>query len=442
MAAHHSAPALRRSGAFAFTNVTVLPMTGTPSLPAHTVLVRDGRITAVAPAAALAVPADATIIEGSGKFLLPGLCDMHVHISNGADLTGGETLDDAETLSRYRDYVAVFLRYGVTTVRNMAGSPLHLALRAEVASGMTRGPRIFTSGPILETRFTWPGLKEIGKLVSSVEAARHTVYGHHRDGFDFVKLYNDIDADIYDAVVQAAREVGLPVIGHVAFAKGLEGALAARQDSIEHLRSYDFAADTRSPAGRARFEGWLHSTPQRLAELAERTATAGVWNVPTLIVQGQKAPGETVPPDYTGLPGWLAASLQQLYYRQTDGIFSVAQLRAIRDGAPFRAAMVAALDRANAAMMTGSDGPLGGMIPGECLLSELELFVKAGVSTLRTLEYATIGPAKFLGIAAEAGTVEAGKRADLLLLNANPLLSIGAIRQQSGVMAAGAYFPG
>jgi imidazolonepropionase-like amidohydrolase len=411
-------------------------------LAAHTVLVRDGRIAAVAPGAALAVPPDATVIDGRGKFLLPGLCDMHVHISNGADISSGEILGDAETLARYREYVAVFLRYGVTTVRNMAGTPMHLALRAEIASGATRGPRIFSSGPILETRFTWPGLKAVGKLVTSVEDARAIVRAHHREGYDFVKVYNDIDADIYDMLVQTSREVGLPIIGHVAFAKGLDGALAARQDSIEHLRAYDFAADARTPPGKARFEGWLHSTPQRLAELAERTAAAGVWNVPTLVVQEHLPPGETLPPrDFSGLPGWLTATLERLYARQASGIFSDAQLQALHDGTPHRMAMVAALDSANAPMMAGSDGPLGGLIPGDCLLKELELFAASGVSPLRTLEYATIRPAEFLGIQTDAGTVEEGKLADLLLLDADPLISISAIRRQSGVMVAGEYMP-
>jgi imidazolonepropionase-like amidohydrolase len=325
----------------------------------------------------------------------------------------------------------------------MSGNPLHLALRAEVAAGTTVGPRIFTSGPILETRFTWPGLARLAKLVTTVEEARAMVRANAADGYDFIKVYNDIDPDIFDALVATSRAVGLPIIGHVTFARGLEGALAARQDSIEHLRAYDFAADTRSPPGTARFEGWLHSTPERLAELAERTVAAtGVWNCPTLVVQLKPPAGETPPPrDYAGLPPWLAEMLEGLRLRQSAGIFTDAQLKAIGDGEPYRMAMVAALDRAGAPMMVGSDGPLGGLIPGDCLLKEIELFVEAGVSPLRTLEYATIRPAEFLGIAAEAGTVEAGKIADLLLLEADPLADISAVRRQAGVMAAGTYFP-
>ena len=173
------------------------------------------------------------------------------------------------------------------------------------------------------------------------------VLANHRDGYDFIKIYNDIDPDVFDALVATSREVGLPIVGHVTFAKGLDGALAARQDSIEHLRAYDFAADTRTPPGTARFEGWLYSTPERLAELAERTVAAGVWNCPTLVVQ-LKPPADGAPPprDYAGLPPWLADMLEGLRLRQSSGIFTAAQLRALGDGEPYRMAMVAALDRA------------------------------------------------------------------------------------------------
>ncbi len=418
---------------YAFTGVTVLPMTDATPLRDQTVLVRDGRIAAIAPSASYPVPPDATTIDGRGKFLMPGLCDMHIHM-----FFPREPLTEAEILRRSREYLYLFLCRGVTTVRNMAGVPLHLRMRAEIADGTTLGPRIFTSGPILETRFTHKMLIGIGKEVRTPAEARAEVLANQRDGYDFIKVYNDIDADIYDTIIATSREVGLKVIGHVAFVKGLTGALAAKQDSIEHLRSYDFAADTRaSPPGK-RFEGWLHTTPARMAEMADRTAAAGIWNVPTLVTEsGIVADGDApVPQDLSGLPGWID---RQLRADNMASVFTNEQRLAIKNGAPMRQAFVAALDRAGAKLMTGTDTPVLRLVPGRSLLREIELFVEGGVPTLHALQHATVRAAEFLGIEDTTGTVQVGKRADLLLLDADPLVDIAALRRQAGVMVAGKW---
>jgi imidazolonepropionase-like amidohydrolase len=264
------------------------------------------------------------------------------------------------------------------------------------------------------------------------------VLANKRDGYDFIKVYNDVDADIYDTIIATAREVGLPIIGHVAFVKGLDGALAAKQDSIEHLRSYDFAADTRANPPGKRFEGWLHTSRARMREMAERTAAAGVWNVPTLVTESGIYPdGETAPAhDLSGLPGWFA---RQMRADSMAGVFTNEQRTAIKDGAPMRQAFVAALDRAGAKLMTGTDTPVLQLVPGRSLLKEIELFVEGGVSNLRALQCATVRAAEFLGRQDRIGTVEVGKDADLLLLDADPIADISALHQQAGVMTAGRW---
>jgi hypothetical protein len=216
--------------------------------------------------------------------------------------------------------------------------------------------------------------------------------------------------------------------------------LLARQDSIEHLRSYDFAADCRPNPPGARFEGWLYSSPARMAELAERTVAAGVWNVPTLVVESGIVPDGEAPPerDLSRLPDWLA---EMLAADNIGSVFTDRQRRAIKDSAPARLAMVGALDRAGARLMAGSDCPAGGLVPGDSLLRELELFVEAGVSPFRALQAATIHAAEFLGIEDQQGTVAVGKRADLLLLEANPLEDIAAVRRPAAVIAAGRRVP-
>lgn len=425
--------------ALAFMDVAVADMADGRLQPGRTVIVRDRRIMAVGPTGEVPVPPDALRVAGAGCTLLPGLCDMHVHIVPHAP---GPGFDEAEAFRRAGQYLLVFLANGVTTVRNMAGTPLHLALRGAVADGRIEGPRIFSCGPILETRFTFPEIAEFGTLVETAEQGRAAVRAQKAAGFDYIKVYNDIDVEIYDAIIETAREVGIPVVGHVAFQKGLDGALKARQDSIEHLRSYDFAADTRpTDVPRARYEGWLHTTPQRIRELAQRTAEAGVWNAPTMVVERgirtdaeMQAPLEPLP---GFLPGWLRAELDG---DGLEALFSSQQREALAKGRGARAEMVIALDRAGAGLLAGSDCPGCRLVPGRSLIRELELMVESGLSPWRALRTATTEAARFLGLDGE-GLVRPGARADLLLVEGDPLADIGALRRQVGVVANGRWLP-
>lgn len=426
----------RSEAPLAIVGVAIADVETGRTLPDRTVLVRGDRIVAVGPADAVSVPPGALTVQGAGRTLIPGLCDMHVHIAPHA---AGHDFDEAEALRRAREFLLVFLASGVTTIRNMAGTPLHLALRQEVAEGWTIGPRILTCGPILETRFTFPEMAEFGVLVATPEDARRAVVAQKHAGFDFIKVYNDIDAAIYDAIIATAREAGVPVVGHVAYQKGLDGALAARQDSIEHLRSYDFAADTRPPCqiDGSRYVGWLHTTPRRIDELAERTAEAGVWNAPTMAVErGIRTddelaqPLEPLPP---GLPGWLAAELEA---SALEGLFPPAQRAVLADGRAARGAMVAALDRVGAGLLAGTDCPGCRLVPGRSLIRELELMVEAGLAPWRALRTATINAAAFLSEPGE-GRIAPGCRADMLLLDADPFDDIAALYKQAGVVAGG-----
>jgi len=429
------------SDAVVFEHATVHTMAIDAPCVDHTLVVRAGRIAALGPSAAVLPPPDATRIDATGWHLLPGLADMHVHLSPlGVGEGPGFAPDEATAMQRSAQLLKVYLLHGVTTVRNMAGTPWHLRLRQAVRDGWLAGPRIHTTGPILETRFTFPGLAEFGQLVRTPEEARAAVTAQHRAGYDAIKVYNDIDADIYDAIVAASRELGLKVVGHVAYAKGLAGALAARQDSIEHFRSYDFALDTRSAADGTRFVGWLHTTPARIREVAERTAEAGTWNVPTLVIeQALTEPARDEPPPRPRwLPVWLHDELQA---DTTRSVFKPEFLQAIEAGRYRRYELLSALDRAGAPLMAGSDCPGCGLVPGGALLDELDLYVAAGLNPRRALRAATVDAARFLGQDDKLGTLAAGKQADVLVLRADPTASLKALRQPVGVVAAGVWHP-
>ena len=253
--------------AVAFENVAVVPMDSERLMEHQTVLVEGGRITWVKPANEATVPANAQRIDGRGKYLSPGLADMHGHPLTEQDL---------------RLYVA----HGITTVRNMSGTPRHLSWRQRIARGELLGPRIYTAGPILDG----PGRRMAWKttIVTAGDAVK-TVGLIQQAGYDALKIYDELQKDTYGYLMEAAAEHGLSVDGHVPFSVGVRGALRAGQRCSEHLLGYPEAllpADQR-PAnaieGRAMLLGSDPSfVDERIQELAEATREHGMWNCPTL----------------------------------------------------------------------------------------------------------------------------------------------------------------
>ena len=233
---------------FAFEDVDVVPMDTERVLEDQTVLVVDGRIAAIGPADTVDVPDGALRVRGRGRYLMPGLADMHVHC-----WTEEEHL--------------LFLANGVTTVRNMWGAPHHLEWRRRAEAGELEGPTVYTTGPLIDGDPPhWPG----SVVVTDPEAARAEVARQKAAGYEAVKVYSRLSRECYDAIVEAAREHGLRVDGHVPGAVGIERALEARQDSIEHLEGY-FLWDGAPPAGP--YDGWVRATLE-----------AGTWNCVTLVV--------------------------------------------------------------------------------------------------------------------------------------------------------------
>jgi hypothetical protein len=256
------------SGVVAITHATVVPMVGDGVLADHTVVVRGDRIVALAPSGELEVPAEATVIDGTGKWLMPGLADMHVHIWNQDDLT-------------------LFLAAGVTTVRNMFGERRHLVWRSHIARGEWIGPTIVTAGPIIDGEPpAWPG----STVLDDPADADRVVAEQQAAGYDFLKPYARLSQNAYAALAAAARRHGMALAGHVPHAVGLAGVLAAGQRSIEHLDGwmYAMAGDAAFPRQRA-LPSTIHAALSqldraRLPPLIEQAIAAGAWTCPTLTV--------------------------------------------------------------------------------------------------------------------------------------------------------------
>ena len=418
-------------------NVDVITMSGPEVLRDRTVVVRDGVIESVD---AKELPAGATIINAKGKYLMPGLCDMHVHVGDESVRTlAPEAVEPA--IARTQGELLVFLRSGITCMRNMSGSPFHLELRKKLESGEVLGPRMVTTSPIVDgDPPVWP----FATKLADPAQARDLVRSFKDQGYDTIKVYNGLSRDAYAALTVAARGAGMKVSGHVPFSIGIWGALAAGQHSIEHFRGYDFNPAMAPGASSAndRFKWWFSLSDEDLRRLARATAEAGIYNAPTLnlmelAIGGEERKALAKRREIRDLPPGLRKSVLDDFAVQ---LFSSEVLKAMRDSLPVQQKLVRYMVEAGAPVMAGTDTPALGAIPGAALHREIELMAAAGIGNFEALRTATVVPARYFQNDGTLGTVEAGKQADLLLLDANPLEDVGNTRKIAGVMLRGEWF--
>jgi imidazolonepropionase-like amidohydrolase len=407
----------------AFVDVTVVPMDHERVLPHQTVVVRNARIAKIGPTARVYVPRGALRIDGRGKYLMPGLADMHSHPESVLDLV-------------------LYVANGVTTVRGMGSPPNLRHWRSEAAASRLLSPAIYTAGPVLD------GPSELyqgGSSVASAAAAAQAVREQYAAGYDFIKVYNSLSKEAYEAIVAEARRLGMPVAGHVPISVGLRGALVARQASIEHLRGYSaelVRADAPVRPGddlRSRTLAWNYADESRFAPLADETRVAGVWNCPTLVwSQTQMLPREAYalwlarPEMRYAPPEMRVDNRSQVPYMKT---FTDVDYLAAQQGVPVQQRFVKALRDAGARLLVGTD--LGAFAVAE----EISLLSEAGLSPYETLRAGTHDAAEFLGQLDDWGTVAEGRRADLVLLDANPLADVTNASHRAGVMLRGRWLP-
>lgn len=425
-------------GTFAVTGVSVLPMTSETVIENATVLVKDGRIAAVGPSGGVRVPSGVRRIDGRGKYLIPGLADMHTHLYS----------DDPDTPDSLAPHeLGVMVANGVTAARLMIGTPEHLRLRREVERGSVLGPQLWAASPQLA------GKQETnGWAVPTPDSARAAVRRAKRAGYDFVKLTTDITLPVYDAIVDQAAREGTRVVGHVDPQVGVPRALEAGQQ-IEHLDGYFEAVLADSLAGRPsvsnygvyRAESWEtldHVDDAKVARLAEATARAGVWSTPTLVIwKTAFALGES-DEAMRGRPDWpmITPKVRALYLRAREKYWKTAASEARRRRyVEVRNQLTRRIAAAGGRIMAGSDSPEWLMAYGWTLHRELEALVAAGLTPYQALEAATRNPAEFLGAEREWGTIERGRRADLVLISANPLADIRNTARIEGVAIGGRW---
>lgn len=423
----------------AFINVNVIPMDRERVIRNQTVIVRNNTIAAIGDAKRINVPAGAQKVDGTDKFLIPGLMDMHVHLFS----------DDEFPDALAEDEFKVMIAYGVTTIRLMIGTPEQLVLREKSAKGEILAPTIFAASPHLT------GRKQPNAYVVTTEAeARAAVVKSKRDGYDFIKVTTYLAPEVYEAIVDEASKQNIRVVGHAdSRSVGLQRALKARQQ-IEHLDSYLEALlpDNAPVKGSVsdiyvynpkNWESIDYLDEKKIPELARLTVKANPFVTPTLHLfkftfgKGRSEESFMAQPDI------------RFYPRKTIDQWTRASKRYLSTAAPVekrekyvrvRNQIVKAIYDAGGRIMAGSDTPEWLMLYGHTLHLELIDLRDAGLSNYAALETATRNPAMYLGLLDQTGTIEKRKRGDLVLLDANPLDDIANTQKRAGVMIKGQYF--
>jgi imidazolonepropionase-like amidohydrolase len=420
--------------AMAFVDVTVVPMDSERTLESQTVIVRDGRIAEIGPASKIAVPPGAKRIDGRGKYLMPGLADMHTHLNSEAEMT-------------------LFVANGVTTVRNMAGAPYHLVWRERIAKGEILSPTIYTAGPIIDG---YPPDKTFMVSVKTEQEAEQAVVEQKKRGYDFIKVYHRLTGQAYDAVLASAKRHQMPVAGHLTDSVELQEAFKTAQSSIEHLDGYTKALQAKdSPyrmADLTEFSLWLRSIDYvdegKIPALAAATRDAGVWNCPTLVAYYQW--GLTADemrevlkrPEIKYLqPRWVASLSPDSQTELTDPadkFLSGKQAEQMKRRVAIHKKLTKALADAGVGILLGTDMYI---VPGFWAIEELRMLVEAGLTSYQAIKAGTRDAAEYLKASDQFGTVTVGKRADLILVDANPLEDVANVARRDGVMIRGQWLP-
>lgn len=414
-------------------HVTVVPMTASGrALHDQTVVLQNGRIVRIeAHGAAGSRPADAQTIDASGKWLIPGLVDMHTHLENDrllrlytrqADLPSG-IANTADTLLPY-------VANGVLQVLDVSAMPETIAQRDDVEAGRVLGPHIATALMIDGDPPIWP--EGLTRVASDPDAGRQAVRDAAGDGYDFIKVYGKLDLPTFTAIVDEARQRKMRVIGHIPE----RGKAATRSffqpgfDLVAHAE--EFAEQAAEPS--------LADIP-KYVQMAKANQTSLIATLTTddRILEQMKDPdslGRRQELQYLN-PVLRSIHLEHNPYVASRSPEAIAHIEKVTT---FNRALVKAFSQAGVPVLAGTDSPVPGVMPGYSLHDEMEALVEAGLSNEQALASATRLAAEWLRVDADRGTVAPGKRADLVLLDADPLKDIANTRKIAAVIVNGRYY--
>jgi imidazolonepropionase-like amidohydrolase len=427
-----------------FTHVTIIDATGAPAKSDMTVIITGDRIREIGRTGKIQLPKDAQVVDATGKFLIPGLWDMHTH-----------GLNTPQPLP-------LFIANGITGVRFMGGAGLEQAreTRKAIESGGLLGPRVVMVAPVVDGSRL---MRSFARVITSENEAREAVNSLKNQG-DFLKVLDTLRRDVFLAFVDEARRQKITVVGHLPVEVSAAEASDAGLKSIEHLNGLLIAGSVREaqlrremseavrkPGARAgdilfyragTYGKTLLDTydEKRAAELFTRFRKNGTWVCPTLVDHRMFA----FPNEFATDPNVKYLPRSQVQAWKSDQRLQSLTAEVVNEQKKIfqkYLQMVGGMHQAGIALLAGSDFGVAYLLPGFSLHDELALFVQAGFTPMEALQTATINPAKFLGRLDSLGTVEKGKLADLVLLDANPLADIHNTQKINAVVVNGRLIP-
>lgn len=434
---------LASSPALAIVDVCVIPMTKPTRLEHQTLVIENGKITALGKNEEVRIPEGARLIQGKGKFLLPGLFDMHAHFFY-------EQVDHVNTCEAE---LKLMLANGLTTARIQCGDSVYLRARKQVSEKKWIGPRLFVSSPQFVGAWPWPA-PVFAMVCQTPEQAVAAVKKCKAQGYDEIKITFMVKRDVYDAIIQTAKEENIKVTGHVGPLVKLPAALAAHQQ-IEHMDEFidQLLPDTSYNHGQSvsdmniwRSKAWEtvpYLDEKKIPDLVQRVKKSGIFVTPTnyfffsSFADSLSKKQIESQPDFPYIPRNILADrwrVRDLYWKKAPSAKSRARYIYLRKQITLQ------LSNAGVKLMAGSDSPEWFLVQGFSIHNELETFVSAGLSPYAALETATRNPAEYLGLSAQKGSIEVGKDADLLVLEKDPLQNISHTRQLWAVIQNGVFY--
>lgn len=419
-------PVSNRQRDIVFRGVNVVPMDRERVLENQTVVVRNGRITAMGNDGTVRFGTNALVVEAKGQYLLPGWAEMHAHVP---------PIDDLEPM---KEVLTLYLANGITTIRGMLGHPKHLELRAKIQSGDILGPHFYATGPSFN-----------GQSVKTAERGAAMVREQKAAGYDFLKLHPGLTNETFPAIARTAQQVGIPFVGHVSFPVGVWRAIEARYSSIDHLDGFIEAitpgSDTLVEQETGLFGAWIayRADAARIPKLVNALREKNIRVVPTqALAERWLSPfpaGEfTDDPEmkYVApqeVKNWVSA--KESYTRNPN--FSKEHAEKL---VQIRRKLIYECQQAGVPLLLGSDAPQVFNVPGFAIHHELRYLVDAGLTPYEALRTGTVNVAGYLN-QPDAGVVKVGNVSDLVLLRGNPLRDIGQTRSIEGVMLGTNWLP-
>ncbi len=412
-------PASPKDREIVFRFVNVIPMDKERVLQNQDVVVKNGKITAIGTSGKTKYQKDAMIVDAKGKYLIPGLAEMHAHVP---------PVDDLEPM---KEVAKLFALNGITTIRGMLGHPRHLELRQKLQSGEIFGPRFITSGPSFN-----------GQSAKTADAAAAMVRQQKNAGYDFLKLHPGLTKETFDAMAKTAKEVNIPFAGHVSFDVGVWHAINAGYATIDHLDG--FVESLVQPAGQTEQSNGLFgmfigdkADTTKIPALMNALRQKQIWVVPTqALAERWFAPGKDADA-YRNEPEmkYMAANTLNSWTNAKKNLMNNQNYKAdaMNRFVALRRKLIYECNRNGVGLLLGSDAPQVFNVPGFSTHQELQYLVDAGLTPYEALRTGTVNVGKFLN-KPDIGMIKTGAVADLILLNGNPLDNIANTAKIEGVL--------